>query len=67
MPLMDGWETITSLRKLSPDIPVILTSGFNEAQVMAGDHPTLPDAFLSKPYVRKELIAAIGQALSVKN
>ena len=67
MPLMDGWETITSLRKLSPDIPVILTSGFNEAQVMAGDHPILPDAFLSKPYVRKELIAAIGQALSVKN
>jgi two-component system, cell cycle sensor histidine kinase and response regulator CckA len=67
MPLMDGWETITSLRKLSPGIPVILTSGFNEAQVMAGDHPALPDAFLSKPYVRKELIAAIGQALSVKN
>jgi PAS domain S-box-containing protein len=67
MPLMDGWETIASLRKLSPNIPVILTSGFNEAQVMAGDHPTLPDAFLSKPYVRKELIAAIGQALSVKN
>jgi len=67
MPLMDGWETITSLRKLSPDIPVILTSGFNEAQVMAGDHPILPDAFLSKPYVRKELIAAIGHALSVKN
>ncbi len=66
MPRMDGWETIASLRKLSPDIPVILTSGFNEAHVMAGDHPTLPDAFLGKPYERKELIAAIGQALSVK-
>ena len=54
MPRMDGWETLTELRKLVPDIPVILSSGYSEAQVMAGDHPELPQAFLSKPY---ELVA----------
>ena len=50
MPRMDGWETLTALRKLVPGIPVILSSGYSEAQAMAGDHPELPQAFLSKPY-----------------
>ena len=36
MPRMDGWETLAALRKLAPNLPVILSSGYNEAQVMAG-------------------------------
>jgi len=67
MPRMNGWETLEALRKLSPEIKVILTSGFNEAQVMAGDHPTLPNFFLSKPYERNELISAIVQLLATEN
>jgi two-component system, cell cycle sensor histidine kinase and response regulator CckA len=66
MPRMDGWETLAALRDLAPGIPVILTSGYNEAQVMAGDHPTLPEAFLSKPYRFKELREAIARALADK-
>jgi two-component system, cell cycle sensor histidine kinase and response regulator CckA len=50
MPRMNGWETLTALRKLSPGIPVILSSGYSEAQAMAGEHPELPQAFLTKPY-----------------
>ena len=50
MPRMNGWATLTALRKLAPDIPVILASGYGEDQVMAGDHSELPQAFLSKPY-----------------
>jgi nitrogen-specific signal transduction histidine kinase/CheY-like chemotaxis protein len=64
MPRMGGWETLETLKKLSPRTPVILTSGFDEARVMAGDHLTPPDAFLSKPYERNELIEAIGEVLS---
>jgi PAS domain S-box-containing protein len=66
MPHMNGWETLTALRQLAPDIPVILTSGYDEAQVMAGDHPEWPQVFLGKPYTRKELSDAIGQALVSK-
>lgn len=33
---------------------------------MAGDHPELPNAFLGKPYLLKELSDAIGQALVSK-
>ncbi len=50
MPRMNGWETLTALRKLAPEIPVILASGYSREQVMAGNHPELPQAFLSKPY-----------------
>jgi len=63
MPRMNGWETLTALRKLAPDIPVILTSGYNEAQVMADDHPELPQVFLGKPFKIKGLSDAISQAL----
>jgi CheY-like chemotaxis protein len=66
MPRMDGWETLAALRELSPGIPMILTSGHNEASVMAGDHPKLPEAFLSKPYGFKELREAIARSLANK-
>jgi two-component system, cell cycle sensor histidine kinase and response regulator CckA len=60
MPRMNGWETLAALRKLAPGLPVILASGYDEAHVMAGDHPELPQAFLSKPYRVQELRDAIA-------
>ena len=67
MPRMDGWGTLAALRKLSPDIPVVLASGYNENQVMAGDHPEWPQAFLGKPYMLKELSDAIRLAMAKKD
>jgi PAS domain S-box-containing protein len=66
MPRMNGWETLTALRKLAPDIPVILASGYDKDHVMAGDHTELPQVFLGKPYRLKELSGAISQALISK-
>jgi signal transduction histidine kinase/ActR/RegA family two-component response regulator len=66
MPRMNGWEALTELRKLQPDIPVILASGYDKAHVMAGDHPQLPQAFLAKPYNLKALSNAISQAIEKK-
>ena len=63
MPRMNGWETLTALRKLAHDIPVILSSGYDRAQVMAGDHPELPQVFLGKPYKLKGLRDGITEAL----
>jgi two-component system cell cycle sensor histidine kinase/response regulator CckA len=67
MPRMNGWETLTALRKLVPDIPVILASGYDEARVMEGDHPEWPQVFLGKPYKLKELGSAISRALTISN
>jgi two-component system, cell cycle sensor histidine kinase and response regulator CckA len=66
MPGIDGWETLTALRKLAPDIPVILSSGFDQDEVMAGDHAELPQYFLGKPYDLIDLLEAIKEALPGK-
>lgn len=50
MPRMNGWETLAALRRRSPELPVILASGYSESQVMEGDHDDMPQAFLEKPY-----------------
>jgi signal transduction histidine kinase/DNA-binding response OmpR family regulator len=63
MPRMNGWETIAALRKLSPDIPVILSSGYDEALVMADEHTERPNAFIGKPYQLKSLDTAIRRAV----
>jgi len=63
MPRMDGWETIEALRRLSPGIPVILVSGYDAATAMDGDHPELPQAFLSKPYGMRVLKESLIKAL----
>jgi CheY-like chemotaxis protein len=63
MPRMDGWETLAALRKLAPGIPVILSSGYDQAQVMAGDHPEKPQVFLCKPYQLTGLKDALTKAV----
>ncbi|MHB8894895.1 MAG: hybrid sensor histidine kinase/response regulator [Candidatus Geothermincolia bacterium] len=63
MPGMNGWETLAALRRLAPGIPAILTSGYDKVQVMDGYHPELPQAFLHKPYLLRELTDAIRLAL----
>jgi two-component system, cell cycle sensor histidine kinase and response regulator CckA len=64
MPRMDGWETLSAIRNLSPDIPFVLSSGYDEAYVMSGDHPERPDAFLGKPYGLQDLRDTISRTLA---
>jgi CheY-like chemotaxis protein len=67
MPEMNGWETLTALRNLCPALPVVLVSGHDEEQAMADAHQDRPDAFLHKPFSRKELAGVIQQILRKKN
>jgi signal transduction histidine kinase/CheY-like chemotaxis protein len=63
MPGMDGWATLAALRRVDPAIRVILASGYCQAQVMAGEHAELPQAFLWKPFDQQQLRTALAQAL----
>jgi two-component system cell cycle sensor histidine kinase/response regulator CckA len=63
MPHMDGWQTLAALRTLAPGVQVILTSGYDEAHVMADDYDQRPQAFLGKPYQLNALRDAIRRAL----
>ena len=62
MPRMDGWETISALRRIRPDIPFILTTGHNDSLLKAGDHSEQPQVFLSKPYQKAALKEALARA-----
>lgn len=42
---MNGWETLVALRQIRPDLPAVLSSGYDEAHVMSGDHKELPPSF----------------------
>jgi PAS domain S-box-containing protein len=63
MPGMDGWETLSAVKQIVPDIPVILTSGYSKDQVMQGAHLIHPEAFLGKPYSLALLRDTIRHAL----
>jgi len=65
MPRMDGWGALAALRQLKPTVPVILTSGYDRAEVLSGAHPVRPDAFLGKPFGLKQLQNTINQVLAV--
>ncbi len=62
MPRINGWETLAMLRRLRPDIPVVMASGRDENQVIQADYPDRPQAYLQKPYVLENLKTAIEQA-----
>ncbi|MFH0995037.1 MAG: response regulator [Pseudomonadota bacterium] len=63
MPRLDGWKTLEALREIAPGFPVILSSGFDKEQALAGIHSEWPQAFLGKPYKAKDLREAILQVL----
>jgi two-component system, cell cycle sensor histidine kinase and response regulator CckA len=63
MPGMDGWQTITALRSLVPELPVVLASGYAVDQAMCCEHPDQPWAIMNKPYVFNELENLLQRAL----
>jgi two-component system, cell cycle sensor histidine kinase and response regulator CckA len=63
MPRMGGWETLTALRQIRPDIQVVLASGYDESTVLAGVHPELPQVFLHKPFRKEELRNVIARVM----
>jgi len=63
MPGMDGWETLSALRRLDPDIVFILSSGYSQKRAMAGDYTELPQSFLGKPYGMKDVQEKVRHVL----
>jgi len=63
MPTMDGWEFMAALRESAPNLPFILTSGYDESLVMSGERQRYPQVFLQKPYRKGELGVAIQTAI----
>jgi nitrogen-specific signal transduction histidine kinase/CheY-like chemotaxis protein len=63
MPRLGGQETLRELRRLRPDLPVVLMSGYSEADVrehFAGERPA---GFLPKPFRMDDLMDLLRRVL----
>jgi CheY-like chemotaxis protein len=66
MPRLDGWQVLHAVRNQRPELPVILTSGYDLEQLLEGrDSPDRPTAFLRKPFRLGALQEALALALDL--
>ncbi|HEY3400503.1 MAG TPA: response regulator [Geothrix sp.] len=63
MPRMSGEEAFREMRRIHPDIPVILSSGYNEVEAMGRFMGKGLKGFIQKPYGPRELLAKIQDIL----
>ena len=55
MPVLDGHATLSELRRLSPEVPVLLSSGFSETEALSYFNGLGVSGFLQKPYTAAQL------------
>ncbi|WP_158269674.1 response regulator [Desulfonatronum sp. SC1] len=67
MPNMDGVTAFTELRKIAPDVPVVLCSGYSSQEVEQRFAADRPGAFLQKPFSIEALRRAILDVLENRN
>ena len=59
MPGMDGWEVARRINEISPDVPIIVATGWNMTVDDGRDQGAVVSAVLRKPFVMGELAEAI--------
>jgi PAS domain S-box-containing protein len=63
MPLMDGHATVMALRKIQPDLKVILASG-SEKEMEDILKEIKRDAFIPKPFTKETLLKTVHEVLT---
>ena len=63
MPNMDGVAAMVELRKIQPDVRIILSSGFNEQELDERIRDQNPSGFIRKPYSLKNLEAELWRVM----
>ncbi len=66
MPVMDGEASIRAIRRINPEVKVIVVSGLTEKDKLAAIESTRAQAILTKPYTAERLLKAIHEVLSAK-
>jgi PAS domain S-box-containing protein len=62
MPGMSGEETLPHLRSVRPDVPVIISSGYSEAEVIPIFKGQRVAGFIQKPYTSTQLAQQVQHA-----
>ena len=61
MPRMDGQEVLQQLRRLDPNVPVLVMSGYSDLEVSARFAGMGASAFIQKPFHPRDLSALVCQ------
>ena len=59
MPVMSGRETLSAIRAIAPDMPIVMSSGFNEQEAITRLAARGMTCFLQKPYQIADLELAL--------
>lgn len=62
MPVMDGKETLAALKKINPQVRVVISSGYAETKELKGLEGEIC-AFIHKPYKSAELLKKVREVL----
>jgi PAS domain S-box-containing protein len=63
MPVMGGEEALGHIKRIRPDVPVVICSGHNEVESIERFSRSDVDGILTKPYVVKQLVEKLKSAL----
>ncbi len=63
MPHMDGRQAFLRMHEVAPEVPVVLTSGYSEQDVLADFLGRGLAGFLAKPYQGSQFLAVLRQAV----
>lgn len=58
----NGLALVQKIRPKNPDVPVLMTTGYNDEMSLQGPRPNALDV-LGKPYRRDELVSRVQAAL----
>ncbi|MDP1569160.1 MAG: PAS domain S-box protein [Vicinamibacterales bacterium] len=64
MPRMNGATALVEMRKIRPDLPVIVTTGYGEQEVVSQVGSLPGTSFIQKPYSPGALIETVRQLLA---
>lgn len=67
MPRLSGEDVLQEIRFLRADIPVVLMSGFSEAELMSRSKKHGLSGALRKPFSTSQLLHAISQAVALRD
>jgi CheY-like chemotaxis protein len=59
MPVMNGWEAARAIRRLHPDMPIVVSSGHDLSPAKGDSHGVEGALFLKKPYRLADLDALL--------
>jgi FixJ family two-component response regulator len=63
MPVMSGEETLAELRRIRPDVAIVLSTGFSETEARLRFEDADLAGFLQKPYTAMQLADVVRAAV----